>query len=435
MSGSKNSGLEAPQAPATGSAARSTTDAPAGLSPELQEAALALMAGRPADAGWARRAGASAPEVLIRRLKRALGLTPQGFAELGSAQPGGDDLSKSGGYAITYGGSFNPGQILRYLGRDPGNLAERVEGSRYTRFFPLEDQQVLLTLEIGPKACRVEFHHAPRPEARLALHRALRRFLGLEQPLRAFYRAMEGDAVMGPVIRRNRGLRIPQVPSLWEALCWAVIGQQINLAFAYRLRNRFIALGNGIGGGIGGGMVDDARDAGDAAGAGNGAGAAEIGAAREAAESVTEGAPASSGVPLPFPTPAQVLTIPAPAWRPAQFSRQKTAYLGGLARAFEEGTLSQPALESAPLEEAEATLRAVKGLGPWSVAYGMLRALGRVDALPVGDAGLRAALRHHYRLEAMPDARAQVELMETFRPYRGLATTYFWRSLDQVRKK
>ncbi len=396
MSGTENTGRETPPSPHQH------------LTPELREAALALMAGRPADAGWARRAGASAPEVLIRRLKRALGLNPQGLAELGGAEVG-----RGGGYAIAYGGSFNTGQILRYLGRDPGNLAERVEGSRYTRFFPLDDGEVLLTLDFGPKACRVEFHDAPRPEARLALHPRLRRFLGLEQPLRAFYRALEGDAVMGPVIRRNRGLRIPQVPSLWEALCWAVIGQQINLSFAYRLRNRFIALGNGIGDGMG----EDA---------GNGAEATK-------AVETGEGVPASSAVPLPFPTPAQVLTIPDSAWRPAQFSRQKTAYLAGLARAFEEGTLSQPALESAPLEEAEASLRAVKGLGPWSVAYGMLRALGRVDALPVGDAGLRSALRHHYRLEAMPDARAQLELMETFRPYRGLATTYFWRSLDQVR--
>ncbi|MCH8189711.1 MAG: DNA-3-methyladenine glycosylase 2 family protein [Proteobacteria bacterium] len=223
----------------------------------------------------------------------------------------------------------------------------------------------------------MDFYDPLPPEARLALHTALRRFLGLEQPLRAFYRAMEGDAVMGPVIRRNRGLRIPQVPSLWEALCWAVIGQQINLTFAYRLRNRFIALGNGL----------------------DGAG---------------EGIPDASGGPLPFPTPGQVLTIPDPAWRPAQFSRQKTAYLAGLARAFEEGTLSQSALESAPLEEAEATLRAVKGLGPWSVAYGMLRALGRVDAFPVGDAGLRSALRHHYRLEANPDANAQLEEQAEF---------------------
>lgn len=308
-------------------------------------------------------------------------------------------MGREGGFDLSYDGPFNVDNMLRYLGRDPNNLSERVAGNLYTRHFPLEERAVFLQLSFGPKACQVGVKESLPPEQWLALHARLRRFLGLEQPLAAFYASAGEDPVMGPIIDRHRGLRVPQVPSLWEALCWAVIGQQINLGFAYRLRNRFIALGNGVG----------------------------------AEEALSLSAGKTPSEVLPFPTPAQVLTIPEAAWRPVQFSRQKIAYLGGLARVFEEGGLSQSALEAAPLEQAEATLLAVKGLGPWSVAYGLLRALGRVDALPVGDAGLRAALRHHYRLEAMPDAKAQLEMMEVFRPHRGLATTYFWRSLDQIR--
>jgi 3-methyladenine DNA glycosylase/8-oxoguanine DNA glycosylase len=130
-----------------------------------------------------------------------------------------------------------------------------------------------------------------------------------------------------------------------------------------------------------------------------------------------------------------VLRIPAPAWREAQFSRQKAAYLAGVARAFLDGTLAEETLDAADSDAAHAALLAVRGLGPWSVAYGLLRALGRVDALPVGDAGLRAALRHHYGLQALPDARQQEALMEPFRPFRGLATYYFWKSLEQIRQE
>jgi 3-methyladenine DNA glycosylase/8-oxoguanine DNA glycosylase len=53
----------------------------------------------------------------------------------------------------------------------------------------------------------------------------------------------------------------------------------------------------------------------------------------------------------------------------------------------------------------------------------------------VGDAGLKTALRHHYRLPGPPDARRQEALMEPFRPYRGLATYYFWKSLDALRQE
>ena len=233
-------------------------------------------------------------------------------------------------------------------------------------------------------------------------NRAVAALCGLGQPLDAFYAHVSSHPVMGPLVAGLAGVRMPRVPSLWEALCWAVIGQQINLAFAYRLRNRLIALGNGL----------PAPSAPAAA-----------------------GATVAAAGPQPFPSPRDVLTIPEPAWREAQFSRQKTAYLQGIARAFADGTLDEAALDAAPTEVVAQTLRAVRGLGPWSVAYGLLRALGRVDALPVGDAGLRTALRRHYGLAAPPPPAEQERLMEPFRPYRGLATYYFWKSLDAYRQE
>lgn len=358
----------------------------------LPEVARRLLAGHPADAALARATGRRDVAALNRALQRELGADAAALAAFGRA----------GRYTLRYGGPFHVEQTLRYLARDPHNRAERVDGATYRRFFPLGTRQVPLALTLRADGCEVAVTGRLGPAQKLALHGRLVRFLGLDQPLGAFARSVRDDAVMGPLVRRLRGVRIPQVPSLWEALCWAVIGQQINLAFAYRLRNRFIALGNAPRGGADLLATDDGN--------------------------------ADAG-PLPFPGPEAVLGIPAGAWREAQFSRQKTDYLQGLARAFAEGTLCEAELDGADTAAAEATLRAVRGLGPWSVAYGLLRALGRVDALPVGDAGLRAALRHHYGLAAMPDARRQEALMEPFRPYRGLATYYFWKSLDRIRQE
>lgn len=374
----------------TPSASPTPPPGPSGPAPAdaaLEQAALAVLAGRPADAALARTAGRRDAAALGRALERGLGVGPEGLAALGA----------TGRYTFAYGGPFHVAQTLRYLARDPDNLAERVEGATYRRHFPLDGRQVPLTLTLEPTGCAVALETPLPPAEALALHRRLVRFLGLDQPLAPFYRAVRGDTVMGPLTRRLRGVRIPQVPGLWEALCWAVIGQQINLAFAYRLRNRLIALGNGL-------PLDAGR------------------------------AP-EPGTPLPFPTPEGVLRIPEPAWREAQFSRQKTAYLQGVARALADGTLDEAALDTAPSDHVADTLRAVRGLGPWSVAYGLLRALGRVDALPVGDAGLRSALVRHYGLGAPPPPAEQERLMEPFRPYRGLATYYFWKSLDAYRQE
>jgi DNA-3-methyladenine glycosylase II len=55
-----------------------------------------------------------------------------------------------------------------------------------------------------------------------------------------------------------------------------------------------------------------------------------------------------------------------------------------------------------------------------------------MDGLPVGDSGLRTALQRSFGLKRPPTQQDQVELMEPFRPYRGLATYYLWKSLAKA---
>jgi 3-methyladenine DNA glycosylase/8-oxoguanine DNA glycosylase len=275
---------------------------------------------------------------------------------------------------------------LRYLGRDPHNQAEVVQGRRYSRFITLDKRPLPVTLTLAARTCTLEFPARLRAGEILRLIDTTGHMLGLRQPVAAFQRTAEQHDVLRPIVQAMPGVRMIQTPNLWEALSWAIIGQQINLAFAYKLRNRLIFLGNG------------------------------------------HDAPAPR--PLPFPTPGQVLGLTPDALKQAQFSRQKIAYLLELARQFETDGLAALSLDTAAPEEIEARLLSIKGLGRWSVAYGMMRGLGHLDALPVGDAGLRQALRARFNLEAVPDPETQERLMAPFRPYRGLATYYLWKSLD-----
>ena len=358
----------------------------------LRQAALLLLGG--ATAGQAARAaGYPGTPALERALRRHYGVESAAWR----------GWRRSGGYPLAYGGAFHLRETLRYLGRDPANQAERVQGESYTRYFPpgaasgaeisAGAEPVLVTLRLGPRGCVVTAAQPAAPQQALALHAQVRRFLGLEQPLAAFYRLVGPHPALGGLLPPLRGVRIPQLPSLWEAVCWAVVGQQINLAFAYRLRNRLIALGNGV-----------------------------------------EETP---GQLLPFPSPGQVLRLTEAQLRRQQFSRQKAAYLLGLAQACASGALAGivPGMApgAAPWEEVEATLLAQKGLGPWSVAYALMRGLGHADALPVGDTGLRTALQRRFGLSEAPGIAQQRTLMEPFRPFRSLATYYLWKSLSSDR--
>ena len=72
---------------------------------------------------------------------------------------------------------------------------------------------------------------------------------------------------------------------------------------------------------------------------------------------------------------------------------------------------------------------AIRGFGPWSTHYLMMRSCGFADCVPVGDSGLATALERVYRLKSRPGADATHKLMAPFAPHRSLATFHFWRSL------
>ena len=58
--------------------------------------------------------------------------------------------------------------------------------------------------------------------------------------------------------------------------------------------------------------------------------------------------------------------------------------------------------------------------------------LCRPDVLPVGDFGLRAGVKKEFGLAELP-TKAELEMLaEPWRPYRSVATWYFWRSLGPV---
>ena len=323
--------------------------------------------------------GFSSLRALDQSLKKTHGITSKAFG----------DFAKSRSWRFEYGTPFHLPRTLQYLGRDPENRSELLIENRLTRFLPINGKQIRAEITLEEKACEVRLFRACGAAEVLAIHQMVRRLLGLNQPLEGFYQAVKEHPQFGPLTRSLKGVRIPQTPDLWEAMCWAIVGQQINLVFAYRLRNRLILMGN---------QVEDLQAVGKR--------------------------------PYRFPTPEQVLSIPDPLWKEAQFSRQKKAYLGNLARAFLEGPLGSLSLERDQAGAAEAAMISVKGIGRWSSAYGLMRGLGYMDALPVGDTGLRTALQRMFSLQNPPDMEKQEKLMEPFRPYRSLASYYLWKSLD-----
>ena len=131
------------------------------------------------------------------------------------------------------------------------------------------------------------------------------------------------------------------------------------------------------------------------------------------------------------PTPEEVLAEDPDELRTAAgLSHAKVRYLRSLAEHVLDGSLELARLPDLSDEEVIAELTAVKGIGEWSAHMFMMFHLRRPDVLPVGDLGIRRAVKIHYGLPELPTPAELTEIAEPWRPHRTLACRYLWRSLS-----
>jgi DNA-3-methyladenine glycosylase II len=129
-------------------------------------------------------------------------------------------------------------------------------------------------------------------------------------------------------------------------------------------------------------------------------------------------------------TPESILKLRPAKMRAIGLSKQKLTYIRELARMTRDGHIDFdhfPGLEDAVVIE---RLTKVKGVGVWTVQMFLIFALRRLDVLPTGDLGVRAAMKKAYGLEELPKPAEMEKIAAAWRPYCSVASWYLWRSLD-----
>ncbi len=319
-------------------------------------------------------AGFESLSAFHENFRRHTAMTPGEYRRLGASPE----------FTLTLPDDFRAGHTLRVIGRDAESVVERVEGSTAYKAVRLGGHPAVLVMEIadGRVRCRVE----PPGAAPAAMHQAhevaLRR-LGLTLDPAPFERRLAERADLLPLIEGRRGLRIPQTADAFEGIAWAIVGQQVNLPFAYALRR------------------DLARLCGE-----------EAGMSLRA-----------------HPTPDAVAALDYADLTALRYSRRKAEYLIDTARLVASGELPLESFRDAPATEVERRVGAVRGFGPWSTHYFMMRACGFADCVPVGDTGLSTGLMNFFALDHRPGPDEVRARMEPFAPFRSLATFHLWMSL------
>jgi DNA-3-methyladenine glycosylase II len=108
---------------------------------------------------------------------------------------------------------------------------------------------------------------------------------------------------------------------------------------------------------------------------------------------------ALAGDPL---TPQGILKLTDSEMRGVGLSRQKTSYLRDLSAKTAAGLLEFERLSEMSEEEVIAHLTQVKGVGVWTSHMFLMFTLRHPDILPVGDYGVQAAIKKHYKKRKWP---------------------------------
>ena len=129
-------------------------------------------------------------------------------------------------------------------------------------------------------------------------------------------------------------------------------------------------------------------------------------------------------------TPETILSLRPYRMRSLGLSTQKTAYIRDLARHLRDGHLDFDELPHLPDADVIERLTRVKGIGVWTVHMFLIFALRRTDVLPIGDLGIRNAIRKAYGLPELPTPQEMELMARRWRPYCTVASWYLWRSLE-----
>jgi len=278
--------------------------------------------------------------------------------------------------------------VRRYaaFGRDEANRLDEAGVLRFVH--ALDGDRYLATVRsVGTPAApaaRVEILGTAPPGAqvRARVSQEVRWRLGAPFDLASFEKAVRRDPVLSRLVKEFRGYRPPLAPDPFESLVTSISAQQVNLAFAFATRSRLVRA---------------------------------FGPAVRAPDGEVFHA---------FPSPADLAGARASRLRAMQFSGTKTRAILELARRLRREPMLLDAARD--LEEARIhdTLVAMHGIGRWTVDWFLARGLGRPEAWPAGDLGVRKAVAHFYfGGEDRPEETVRA-FGERFAGHRNLAAHY-----------
>lgn len=290
-------------------------------------------------------------------------------------------------YRIPFPPLFSFDECLWFLDRNYDDCLHYIEGGRLWKALDTGTELVLLELHAEKDVLVLDIHGSVAPAAGARMVEEVRDWLGMNDQPEAFYALLRNHPALSYMTEAFYGLRLIGISSLYEALCWSIIGQQINLKFAYALKRRLV---------------------------------------ERYGRSVEYGGKCLHV----FPRPEDLAGTTVEELRAMQFSGRKAEYLLHISTLFASGALSRAQLEALPPgADRVKALTAIRGIGTWTANYALMKCLREPGAVPYGDVGLLNALLAHGLISDKKDTEGLRRLFEGFPGWESYLVLYLWRSL------
>jgi DNA-3-methyladenine glycosylase II len=267
---------------------------------------------------------------------------------------------------------FHGHYALRAL---PG--VERLTPSSYSRSFRLGEISGWFSVRPLAEQSALELRYSASAAPCLSeLQQRVRRMFDLDAEPQRITAHLADDPLLGPLVTRNPGLRLPVAFDPFEQAVRAIVGQQVTVKAAVTITGRLVSrLGEPL-------------------------------------------SPGTDGLERLFPSAATIagatldgIGMPGKRVQTLQYFAELVAS-GELRLDLQQG--------SAALIE---RLCALPGIGPWTAEYIALRAFGEADAFPASDLGLLKAPL--WGSEGI-SAKQLKSRAEAWRPWRAYAAAHLW---------
>lgn len=295
---------------------------------------------------------------------------------------------------IKYPTQFRLADFLEFHQRDTHRLAEKTtDHSLHKGIFwngmpaclalHFNDNDIEAHLDIDAGSKRIDTDSQV-----IGFQLQVQHLLGLNQKIEEFEKDFCSHPVLGTLVQQQSGLRVPQSATPFEALTWAITGQQISLSVAISLRRKLILLA---------------------------------------------GVQHSSGI-WCYPDASRVSLIEESELGNNGFSQAKARTLLILATTICDGALPLDFWlhnywrgEPLDVDLIYQSLISLRGIGPWTINYALLRGFGWLDGSLHGDVAVRNKLQQLLHSDEKITEKYTQEWLKDFSPWRALVAAHLWK--------